>query len=98
MLRFVKDNQLYIKYFLEDTETSYLIYVPFPKPDIQHNHLAGTIHYSKGFSTLRYTSTIEIALISAIYGERFDELSALIYKAIDGHNVFSKIPAEELID
>lgn len=51
LLRFEKDNQLYIKYFLEveDTETSYLIYVPFPKPDIQHNHLAGTIHYSKGF-------------------------------------------------
>lgn len=244
ILRLDKDNQLYIKYFLEtqDTETSYLVYAPFPKPDIQHNHLADTIHYSdeffvdraslicadKGISdeykpviqkyikyfaaqerTQRFysidvenydRSSIEIALISAVcrlkiasfeesmrvilaesleenkymaelekynlteafwqqteiafgymdseptlekllmclfityavkvircdvpnawkpyvsqksgsvmafldnfmnnsvYGERFDELSALIYKSIDGQKVFSEISADELID
>lgn len=46
-----KDNQLYTKYFLEkvDAQTSYLIYAPFPKPDIRENHLADTIEYSKQF-------------------------------------------------
>lgn len=244
LLRLEKDNQLYIKYFLEveDTTTSYLIYAPFPKPDIQHNHLADTIHYSKEFFVDRASlicvdkgiseeykpiiqkyvkffaaqertqrfynidvekydrNSIELALISAVcrlkiasfeeslrvilsddleenkylselakydlsetfwqqaeiafgymdseptlekllmclfityavkvircdvpiawkpcisqksgsvmafldnfmnnavYAERFDELSALIYRSIDGHNVFSKLSAEELID
>lgn len=243
ILRLEKDNQLYIKYFLEkeDTKTSYLVYAPFPKPDIQHNHLADTIHYSKEFfvdraslicadkcisdeykpviqkyvkffaaqeRTQRFYNidveeydrgTIEIALISAVcklkiasfeecarvilsenfeenkymgelekyglteafwqqaeihfgymdaqptlekllmclfityavkivrcgvptawkpyisqksgsamafldnymnnevYGERFNELSELIYKSINGHDIFSNIPAEELI-
>ena len=51
VLRLEKDNQLYIKYFLEieDKETSYLVYAPFPKPDIRENHLADTIHYSREF-------------------------------------------------
>lgn len=51
VLRLEKDNQLYIKYFLEmeDRETSYLVYAPFPKPDIRENHLADTIHYSREF-------------------------------------------------
>lgn len=49
--RLEQGNQLYTKYFLEkvDTTTSYLIYAPFPKPDIRVNHLADTIHYSKEF-------------------------------------------------
>lgn len=51
VLRLEKDNQLYIKYFLEveDKETSYLVYATFPKPDIGENHLADTIHYSREF-------------------------------------------------
>lgn len=51
VLRLEKDNQLYIKYFLEmeDRKTSYLVYAPFPKPDIRENHLADTIHYSREF-------------------------------------------------
>ena len=46
-----KDNQFYTKYFLEceDTTTNYLIYAPFPKPDIRDNHLADMIRYSKEF-------------------------------------------------
>ena len=51
ILHLEKDNQFYIKYFLErqDTTTNYLIYAPFPKPDIRENHLADTIRYSKEF-------------------------------------------------
>ena len=46
-----KDNQFYTKYFLErvDTATNYLVYAPFPKPDISENHLEDTIRYSHEF-------------------------------------------------
>lgn len=45
------DNQFATKYFLEreDLTNNYLIYAPFPKPDIRENHLADTIRYSKEF-------------------------------------------------
>ena len=51
VLRLEKDNQFYIKHFLEvvDKETNYLVYAPFPKPGIRENHLADTIAYSKEF-------------------------------------------------
>ena len=44
-------NQFKTKLFLEreDTTTNYLIYAPFPKPDIRENHLADTIRYSREF-------------------------------------------------
>ena len=46
-----KDNQFYTKYFLErqDTENNYLIYAPFPKPEVKDNHLEDTMLYSKRF-------------------------------------------------
>ena len=46
-----RDNQFYTKYFLErlDTATNYLIYAPFPKPDVEDNHLEDTLLYSKRF-------------------------------------------------
>ena len=46
-----KDNQFYTKYFLEreDTETNYLIYAPFSKPDVKDNHLEDMLLYSKRF-------------------------------------------------
>ena len=46
-----RDNQFYTKYFLErvDTETNYLIYAPFPKPEVVDNHLEDTLLYSKRF-------------------------------------------------
>ncbi len=46
-----RDNQFYTKYFLErvDKRTSYLIYAPFPKPDVTDNHLEDTLLYSKRF-------------------------------------------------
>ena len=49
--RLTKDNQFYTKYFLErqDMETNYLIYAPFPKPDVKDNHLEDTLLYSKRF-------------------------------------------------
>lgn len=49
--RLTKDNQFYTKYFLErlDTKTNYLIYAPFPKPEVKYNHLEDTMLYSKRF-------------------------------------------------
>ena len=46
-----RDNQFQTKHFLEcvDTTTNYLVYAPFPKPELAHNHLADTIRYSKEF-------------------------------------------------
>lgn len=46
-----QDNQFYTKYFLErvDRTTNYLIYAPFPKPDVRDNHLEDTLLYSKRF-------------------------------------------------
>lgn len=41
------DNQFGTKLFLErqDTTTNYLIYAPFPKPDVRDNHLEDTLLY-----------------------------------------------------
>ena len=49
--KLTKDNQFYTKYFLErkDRETNYLIYAPFPKPEVKDNHLEDTMLYSKRF-------------------------------------------------
>jgi uncharacterized protein (TIGR02687 family) len=45
------DNQFQTKIFLErvDTTTNYLIYAPFPKPDVRDNHLEDTMLYSRRF-------------------------------------------------
>ena len=45
------NNQIYTKYFLtyEDTQTNYLIYAPFPKPDVYDNHLEDMLLYSRQF-------------------------------------------------
>jgi len=47
--------QFKTKYFLErqDAATNYLIYAPFPKPELRNNHLADTIRYSSEFSATR---------------------------------------------
>ena len=47
--RLEQDNQFYTKHFLErvDKETNYLIYAPFPKPEVKDNHLEDTLLYSK---------------------------------------------------
>lgn len=44
-------NQFETKYHLEcvDTATNYLVYAPFAKPDLIHNHLADTLRYSTEF-------------------------------------------------
>ncbi len=49
--RLQPDNQFYTKYFLErvDKNTNYLIYAPFPKPDVRDNHLEDTMLYSRRF-------------------------------------------------
>jgi uncharacterized protein (TIGR02687 family) len=45
------DNQFQTKVFLEriDTITNYLIYAPFPKPDVRDNHLEDMVLYSRRF-------------------------------------------------
>ena len=50
-LKLEQGCQIKTKYFLEyeDKTTSYLIYAPFPKPDLYENHLADMIFYSKEF-------------------------------------------------
>ena len=55
VLRLERDNQFYIKYFLEreDKTTNYLVYAPFAKPSIRENHLADTIRYSREFTADR---------------------------------------------
>lgn len=49
--RLEPDNQFYTKYFLErvDVVTNYLLYAPFPKPEIKDNHLEDMLAYSKRF-------------------------------------------------
>jgi uncharacterized protein (TIGR02687 family) len=51
ILRLAKDNQFKTKYLLEieDTKNHYLIYAPFPKPNLKDNHLEDTLLYSKEF-------------------------------------------------
>ena len=51
ILRLEQGNQFKIKVFLErqDTITNYLVYAPFPKPDVKDNHLEDTMLYSKRF-------------------------------------------------
>ena len=46
-----ENNWLYTKYFLEieDTNTNYLIYAPFPKPDDKDNYLADMAYYAIPF-------------------------------------------------
>lgn len=60
VLKLDGSNQFYTKYFLEciDTTTHYLIYAPFPKPDIKENHLEDMWRYSFKFSTDRSTLII----------------------------------------
>lgn len=46
-----KDNQFYTKHFIEriDKTTNYLIYAPFPRPNVRDNHLEDVLLYSKQF-------------------------------------------------
>lgn len=49
--RLKPDEQFKTKYFLErvDTQTNYLLYAPFAKPELAGNHLADMMRYSKEF-------------------------------------------------
>ena len=51
ILKLQENHQFETKYFLErkDTETNYLIYAPFQKPDVKQNHLEDILLYSKRF-------------------------------------------------
>ena len=63
------DNQFYTKYFLErvDKTTNYLIYAPFPKPDVRDNHLEDTMLYSRRFFADRASLlSVDLALAGLI--------------------------------
>ena len=49
--KLTETNQFFTKRFLEreDTTNNYLVYAPFPKPDVKENHLEDIILYSKRF-------------------------------------------------
>jgi hypothetical protein len=51
VLKLEANNQFKMKYFLErqDRTTNYLIYAPFPKPDVRVNHLEDILQYSVPF-------------------------------------------------
>ena len=62
------DNQFATKLFLErqDTTTNYLIYAPFPKPDVRDNHLEDTLLYSKRFYDLEIENFNEENIITGL--------------------------------
>jgi uncharacterized protein (TIGR02687 family) len=57
VLKLNKNNYFYVKYQLEkaDTESNYLIYAPFPKPQSKENYLLDVLKYSIEFSTDKAT-------------------------------------------
>lgn len=72
VLRLEKDNQFYIKHFLEcvDTTTHYLVYAPFPKPAIEDNHLEDTLRYSKRF----YADRASLITLDLGYDEKLKDV------------------------
>ncbi len=57
ILKLQKDNQFYIKYFLEreDKVTNYLIYAPFPKPSIKETEILRQYFINHPQSIDKYT-------------------------------------------
>jgi uncharacterized protein (TIGR02687 family) len=57
ILKLTKNNCFFVKYQLEkaDTESNYLIYVPFGKPSPRDNYLLDILKYSMEFSTDKAT-------------------------------------------
>lgn len=57
ILKLNKNNYFFVKYQLEkaDTESNYLIYVPFGKPSPRENYLLDILKYSMEFSTDKAT-------------------------------------------
>lgn len=57
ILKLSKKNNFYVKYQLEkaDTESNYLIYAPFGKPEPRENYLLDVLKYSMEFSTDKAT-------------------------------------------
>lgn len=72
VLHLEKDNQFHIKHFLEceDTTTHYLVYAPFPKPDIKENHLEDTLRYSKRF----YADRASLITLDLGYDEKLKDV------------------------
>ena len=57
VLKLSKNNYFYVKYQLEkvDTESNYLLYAPFSKPQSKENYLLDVLKYSMEFSTDKAT-------------------------------------------
>ena len=54
----------------EDTATHYLVYAPFPKPDIKENHLEDTLRYSKRF----YADRASLITLDLGYDEKLKDV------------------------
>lgn len=67
ILKLQENHQFETKYFLErtDTETNYLIYAPFLKPDVKQNHLEDILLYSKRF----YADRASLLIVDLHMGE-----------------------------
>lgn len=80
VLKLEEHNQFKTKYFLErqDTKTNYLIYAPFPKPDVNENHLEDLVLYSKRF----YAGRASLLSVDLGIDERFNRLSKNILSSL----------------
>ena len=69
LYRLEPDNTFYTKRFLEreDRTTNYLIYAPFPKPDVENNHLEDTWLYSRKF----YADRLSLVMMDLKIHERY---------------------------
>ena len=93
LLKLEPHAQFQTKYFLErqDTQTNFLIYAPFAKPDVKENHLEDTLLYSQRF----YADRASILTNSFGIGEKF---TALLQKHIKFFNSTERLYKFEALD
>ena len=65
-------NQFYTKYLLErqDTESSYLVYAPFSKPNVRENALEDTLLYSRRF----YADRVSLLMVDLGIDENYKHI------------------------
>ena len=75
------DNQFYTKCFFErkDTKNNYLVYAPFPKPDVKDNHLEDTLLYSKRF----FVDSASLLSLDLGIDEKYKAVIAINYSCND---------------
>ena len=93
LLKLERHTQFQTKYLLErqDTQTNYLVYAPFAKPDVKENHLEDTLLYSQRF----YADRASILTNSFGIGEKF---TAVLQKHIKFFNSTERLYKFEALD